>query len=195
MPIGDIFELCVDQSIGANSFVNCHHFKQLDNDGPVDMRLEMTNAFNTDVIPDQQLIQGTDVTIDGLRVRRVSPIETQTLTNPLSVAGLRVGETMTANIAAQVAWYSEPASPVRVGRTWISGIVEEDVFQGLLIDAARTLLINFIDILAADITGPNAVNFRKVLYKALDETAEEVLTGQPRSPTKKLASRTIGVGQ
>lgn len=195
MPVNDIYELSEDQAIGANQITNVHYFKQLDSDGPVDPRLELSTAFLDDVVPAQLAIQGTDLFVNDIRVRRVDPIETQTLWHPVSTPGIRVGETMTCNIVAQVAWYSEPASPVRVGRTFLSGIVEEDVYQGLLLDALRTLLITFVDVLKEDIEGPNAVKFRKVLYRTVDQTFEEVLSGQVRMQTKKLGSRTIGVGQ
>lgn len=195
MPSGTIYELSVDQEIGGNQICNVHHFEQQTGDLGQDPREELVDAYQLAVEADQLACQSDDLSIVGYRCRAIFPVETQTFEQSTAEPGTRAGESMPANSPAVVAWYTEEGSPIRVGRTFLAGILEGDVFQGLLEEPIRTLLIAFGNSIVAQIESTDELQFKKVLYKALDDSFLAVITGEPRARLMKLGSRTKGVGQ
>ena len=195
MPAGTIYELSVDMDLGGNKVMNVHHFEQTSGDLGQDPRAELIDAYQGDVQTFQLACQSADISITGYRCRAVSPTPTQSFVNTDAAAGTLVGEALPANASAVVAWYTEEGSPVRVGRTFLPGIREEDTLQGLVTNVLRVLLIAFGNVIVDSIESGNTLTFTKVLYKTLDETFLNVLTGEPRPRVMGLRSRTKGVGQ
>lgn len=195
MPDGTVYELSVDMTLGGNKVMNVHHFEQTSADFGEDPRTELIDAYQLDVETAQAACQSDDITITGYRCRALFPVETQSAVVTAPQAGTLIGEALPANAGALISWYSDESSPVRVGRTFLPGIREEDTERGIINVALRTLLIGFGNAIIAEVTSGNVLTFEKVLWRAIDETFINVITGEIRQRVKGLRSRTKGVGQ
>ena len=195
MPDGTIYELSVDMDLNGNKVINVHHFEQTSADFGEDPRQELINAYQADVEGPQLLCQSDDILIEGYRVRAIHPVETQSFSLAAPAAGTLVGEALPANAGALLTWYTEEGSPIRIGRSFLPGIREQDTVRGVVISTLRTVLVGLGNALVAEIESGNALTFEKVLWRAADETFLRVITGEIRQRIKGLRSRTRGVGQ
>jgi len=194
MPQNDIYQLSVDQILDDNSFVNVHYFQQNSDDEALPAAQALIQAYRNNVEASQLACQSNDMSIVGYRAIRVFPNPTQADEILAFVPGGLVGEAHPANNSAIVAWYSTEASPVKIGRSFISGIRELDVTKGLITSSLNDVLVIFANNLIQEITSSAGTNFQKVIFNVALNTFADVVQAEVRTRMRKLRSRTKGQG-
>lgn len=194
MPQGDIWQLSVDQALDDNSLVNVHYFEQQSADEALSSAEALIQAFRNNVELSMLNCQSDDISIIGYRAIRVFPNPTQAFQDLVVSPGELPGTSHPANNAAVVAWYTTEASPVKIGRSFISGIRELDITKGLLTVSLNDLLVIFAENLIATITSSAGTNFQKVIFNVALNTFADVVQAEVRTRLRKLRSRTKGQG-
>ncbi len=195
MPVGDIWQLSVDQTLFGQKLVNTFHYRQGIDEGSEDAAQQLMTAFKDDVIPVWTQAVTDDLNFVQLRAVRVHPGPTQPSVLAVGVPGVKLGTAASANVTAIGALYAEDVTKRGIGRNFYSGFPETDIQLGLLEtgnhDDLNAILDKLIEILQAV---ASVIQFVLVIYSAIDTIGRIVTSGQARSPVRKLRSRTVGQG-
>lgn len=191
MPIGDIYQLSVDQLLFGVALTNTHYFRQESPDAPSDTPSTLIEAYINDLLPLQLAMQSQDCVSSQIRVIRVHPIPSQATLQSITSPGTIVAESHPANICSLGGLYGTAASTAPQGRNFFAGIPMANINRGLLTDAALVLLQSFITRLLSNIQDPTSLtDWQRVLFKTLDDTVFDLVQAIARPASRKLRSRT-----
>lgn len=200
MPVGDIWELAVDQTLYGQAVVNRHFFQQESPDGQADVGDELINAYIANVEAEQLAFQTGDLRIEAYRARRVRPNPTQARLLSSGQTGNSLGTSHSANIAGLASYQSASFLPagaqaglnvVLKGHTFLAGIRETSIVGGILVEAVKILIAAYIAKLVDAIQSPgDGIDFRKVLWDTTNDLVQQIAQGVSKPASRKLRSRT-----
>ena len=192
MPIGEVYQLAVDQSLHGVLVTNIFYYNMLvDGAGPDEEQL--FDAFKEDAIPTWRDACTSQWSVTCLRARRVSGVGTfpESLEVITGSAGTILEEALPANCVAVCSWYSQTYTKTGRGRSYFSGgpLSGEDTNTW---QAAQMTLWNAIAaILQGTITDSvSAGSFERTLWSGTPPAKRDVVKREMRPQVRKLRSRT-----
>lgn len=189
MPAGDIYEMTVVQRMGTRSFSNVIYQKTVDDTGSTDPEKDAIDAFINQLIPDMQKVMTNDVTIECVLARREQPVSTPYTTRILNLSGTAVGDALPANQCMVLSEIGLPANRSNRGRMYLSGLPEEWVEEGRLLQDKYT---NYDDLRASLINGYSDFgrDYRPVHHSRKLGTYVDITQTILRPILRKLRNRT-----
>lgn len=199
MPTGDIYQLNVDvQGADGQQTTNVHHFRQASADPPSNPGEALIDAYILDAQPEHLAFLSQSATLTGYRARRVWPVPSQQVSKTAGFNGTNPSDTThSSNVSALSTWYGTQGQPVRIktGATHLAGIPLTGIVNGLVVDFFKTIMLAWVAKLVDIITDTGTTtDWKKVIWDTAAETATEITTGVIRSQSRKVRSRTRGVG-
>jgi len=195
MPANDVFEMSVDQTLDSQNLTNVYHFIQTSSDGTGDARSAL-NALWTLIWKTLYLATVTGaVNMIQTRVRRLHPVQTQTLITANAGAGGIAAESLPPQSCAILRQYATPLARRGTGHVKISGIDVAASESGRIDAAQETLLNAFGAPMASDQTEvASGYVFRMGVYSSIDEQLRPIQSALALGRIKTVYSRSIGVG-
>jgi len=196
MPSGDIYELCVDQTMDGQSICNTYHFLQVGSDGSGDARQAINDIWIYLLEPSYRAAICDSVDIVQARVRRLHPTQTQTLIYSIGTQGGIVTENHPAQTCAILRQHATPLGRRGTGHVKISGVPIANVKNGRIDQAYQVLLDAFGTLLESDQTDAvSGYTMRASVYSNVDQVARAIVNTNALGRVKTVYSRQIGVGQ
>lgn len=211
MPVNDIYTLNVDMSLFGVELTNVHTFIQQSPDPGTPPGISLISAYSEEVMTDQIGYMSPDCQVTTLRARRLHPNPTQSVFLTENRFGQATGNSHPANVAAigtlygkdevEVPLSSDPVVNVAVlqvvrAAVRLAGIPLAQIIEGVVEEATRALILTFLKKLISQISdAATGTQWQRVIWRPTHVIATEVIDVQTKAISKKLRSRTQGVGQ
>lgn len=191
MAVDDIYQVTFHQRVHNVPIANVFHYKQTGASSADTFALGQAfgekvavAAFGANLGPEWEAV--------CLETRLFAPTQGQIVYTSLAgVVGQQVGESMLANQVATLSWYTTTQNKNGRGRTFVSGIIEEQegrnnlTFDGLsgLQDIGEKMIAQLVA------TAPDGT-WQLQVWSQTNTAAYDVIAYEARSPLKKLRTRT-----
>ena len=193
MPINYIYELDCDMTFNNQKVTNIYHFVQTGADGSGDGRFAIGTGWVSEFLAPLLSLLADEVQVDILRIRRLLPIQTQTLIVTINEPGLVAGQPLPTNQCSVLRLYGTRDGRKGIGNMRLPGVDNGFVDEGRIDGSYLALMELYGDKFEADFTD-TGWTFRSVVL-GTDDVGRKVQVTKATSRIKQLRSRTIGQGQ
>jgi len=191
MPLGDIYQLGVNQVIHGVQIANVYHFEQTVDTTP-GTRAEdsLMEAWKEKMIPLQAAMSVTQWQMSCMTARKVRVTPGAQFVLPDTTPGTVIGEGNAASTCCLASLYSSNVGPRGRGRKFISGLPISSNDKGRLDLAALTTFTAFLDELITAIkwTADNAQFIIRII-STIDAVIRNVQSYHMRRALTKQSSR------
>lgn len=195
MPNGDIYQCTAEMNFNNQDIVNVYHFVQVGADGSGDPREKVGLIWLANFETPLLAVLSDEVTIDVLRIRRLSVGQTQSFITTVGTAGGIPGQPLPTNQVAVLRLYGVRSGAKGIGNMRLPGVDNVFVNEGQVNASYVALAELFGDEFESNHTdGPSSYVFRSVVL-GNDGVGRQVQRAVMTSRIKQLRSRTIGQGQ
>lgn len=131
MAVDDLYQLTVFTKLNNNKMVNRFHFRD-DGSGGSTPEADLLAAWIAQIQADFLALICADVTVTEISCRRVYPIDGPTFVVPVNAIGVHAGDASAPQTCFCQQWFTSIFTRSGRGRTFVSGIPEGEVKDGLL---------------------------------------------------------------
>lgn len=202
MPIGDVYQLSVDQRVHDQQIVSVHYFRQESPDPPgVSAGQRLVDAWIAEVQALQLAFMTTASFINGYRTRRVFPIPSQFEQHVFAPQqGLDANASHDASTNVIASFYTNDDTVLnptgnkqrkKRGRTYLAGVGLPSIIDGVITKALIDLIVLWIEKLLTTISeSTDNTDWKKVLYDTTLDSVHDFVQGQSKTSAKTKKSRT-----
>lgn len=203
MALSDVYKLVVVQGYNAQRIVNVLHYSVQVDPTNASSASNLSQAFNTNVMPSWKALVTTFVTFETMEITKVDPAgeATEIFDFPDATTGNRVGDDMPQNVSLSLTKRTAKIGRRGHGRIAIAGLLVADDLEGQWTAATLTLADALATALVAPLSfGGAGVQYSPCLWSktggatpAARTTLITSILSQRTVRTQR--SRTIGVGR
>lgn len=197
MAAGDTYQVRNLWTLFGQKCVNVFHYTQVGVDGTGSGRQALMDAYTLSEVSQYLLLSSPDAVFDVVGVKGVGAILSQEIVEPIGLGGTNSGDAMPPNMTLAVTFYTATKGPKGRGRTYLIGVPEDVVENGVVLEAYHSgVLLTWLNAQNDLLTDPGSgYTFRRSIWNPIDDVGHNIIFGDTNPRVRNLRSRTIGQGQ